>query len=206
MAADSLEIQNRALVLLGETPLPFLGVDEISSSITFLYEPLIAALLGKTSWKFARERASLVATTAPTTQWTYAHTLPTLNTTRIGAPLAFFASAAINSPPIKEYELRGATVESNHAALWCAYTKRVAESLWPESFARFASVALAAEIAEPVTGQKSTNEKYHEMAFGLPVERGRGGLFLEALQEDSWGSPDISIMDSSDPILEARWG
>lgn len=207
MAADSLTVINRALVHIGEAPLPHLsGDDEVTSTVNSLYEPLILALLGKTHWSFAKVRAALVATTAPATRWTYAHTLPAINTTRVGSPISFFASAAVGQPPIKDYELRGATVESNHENLWIEYVSRVDESLWPESFARLAAHAFAAEIAGPITEQNSIVETFNVLAYGTPGENGRGGLLKEALQEDAWGQPDISLLDSSDPILEARWG
>jgi len=207
MPADNLEIANRALVLLGEEKIASLaGTDDTSIIANGLYEPLIVSLFGKFKWRFARTRVALVAGSAPINQWSGSFDLPVLNTDRVGAPLAFYSTDSLNAAPTTDYELIGARVETNHTALWCLYTKRQDETLWPETFARFAAHAFAAEIAEPITQQKTLTDRFKLLAFGTESDHFRGGMFREAMQEDRASDPDQSLLDYTDPILLSRWG
>lgn len=207
MAATALVVVNQALTLLGERKIASLAdTDDISVTCNDLYEPMVVSILGKHKWRFCRTRIKLTIDTTPLLKWAQSFVLPVLNSNRIGAPHAFFASDAVGAQSTNLYELVGAKVETDFLELWILYTKRVAETLWPDSFTRFVAHAFAAEIAEPITQKTSIADKLKALAFGLPSDQLRGGMFLEALQEDTWSDPMVSIMEYSDPIAEARFG
>lgn len=206
MVATNLIVVNQALTLLGERKITALsGTDDISVTCNDLYEPMVVSLFGKHRWRFARTRVKLTADTKPLFKWNKSHLLPTLNTVRVGAPHAFFSSDSLGAPSTTLYELVAARVESDFTDLWIIYTKRVSETLWPDSFTRFVAYAFAAELSLPVTQKKSLLETYKGLAYGSPSEGFRGGMYLEAMQEDTWSDPMVSVMEFSDPIAESRW-
>ena len=57
-------------------------------------------------------------------------------------------------------------------------------------------------IAEPVTDQISKAQHWERIAFGNPVEGGRGGYFRQAAAADGMGSGTSFIGDY--PLIDSR--
>src|SRR5690606_22220223 len=77
--------------------------------------------------------------------------LPTLQTDRVGKPLAAFASAGQRAHHVFDYELQVRWLLTDFDTIIIQYIQRKPESQWPGYFHTLAIEALAATFALPIT-------------------------------------------------------
>jgi len=143
--------------------------------------------LSVTPWRFAMKKVQLAQlTTAPINEWKYAYQLPS---DRIGAPFALFNSSAIGAQPIKYYEVFGDQVFTDEVRLYCDYPFKPIEQAFPSYFTEFMVLAVAANIALPITDQQNNASHFRELAYGMPSENGAGGQLARARFADSSQQP-----------------
>lgn len=137
---------------------------------------------------------------SPTNEWTYGYQLPT---DRIGDPFAVFASEGVGASPIKEFEIFGDKLFTNHALIIIDYPFKPAESAFPGYFTEFLVQALASALAIPVTDQTTTADYYRALAYGTPGENGNGGALSRARRANSAQQPPQRIEDFT--LVNARF-
>lgn len=209
MVATNVVMANQALTMLGEASITtFSDGTFVSDAVNLLYEDTVLDLLTKHQWRFANVRATLAQDGAAATprNWTYGYTLPDLNTDRVGYPIAFYVSSGPNAPKLFEYELGETWAFTNAPTLICEYTKRIAEAAWPAYFVKLARSAIAEALCLVLTENQTRKDQLKMEAYGMPSERGRGGLLLEAITADNAGRAPRGLVDDDDIMRMARFG
>ena len=159
MAADSLEIANLALSLIGEASIVTLDNSTPSGRAASLhYLPVRDALLRSHPWNFAQVRAQLTADIiAPLFDWGYAYTMPA----------ACLCLTEINGIPVAEprtdYLIEGRKILTNTSTLVAAvstiniiYTSNApAVPTYDPLFVEILTLKLAIAIADKITQSKS---------------------------------------------------
>ena len=72
----------------------------------------------------------------------------------------------------------------------------------PYYFVHLLKTSLAAELAMVITDQVTKADYYRGLAFGMPSENNRGGLFRESVNIDSRGQLPQVIEDYS--LIDVR--
>lgn len=129
---------------------------------------------------------------APTNEWKYAFQLPT---DRIGAPFAIFNSSSVGVAPMKRFEVFGDQVYSSDPVLYIDYPFKPAEQDFPKYFVEFVVLAIASQLAIPITDQNSKAEFFHQLAYGMPSENNAGGQLARARFADAAQQPPQVIED-----------
>lgn len=209
MADSKEDIASQALARLGEPAISSFDEDtDAAEKVKQLYEDVILDLLGRYPWRWASQRKVLEKDGAvtPVHEWRYAYKLPTLRTDRVGSPTAVFNSTGLNAPEVFNFELEGQHIFTNYETVVIEYIERKQEAFWPGYFVKLAREALAAELALPITENASKEEFHTVKAFGNASDGGEGGIFGSAKRADYRSTPTYSLLDSSDPMTEARFG
>lgn len=194
MALTDIGICNRALTRLGASTISsFSEATSIAAICNQVYPSLVESELSLTPWRFAMKKVELNRlTSTPTNEWRYAYQLPT---DRIGAPFAMFNSSAIGAQPVKNYEVFSDKVFSNDAALYCDYPFKPDESTFPAYFTEFIVLALASQIAIPVTDMANMADYFHTLAYGNAMDNGGGGMLAKARYADASQQPPQVLED-----------
>tara|TARA_R110002012_G_scaffold312435_1_gene523171 strand:- start:2569 stop:3051 length:483 start_codon:yes stop_codon:yes gene_type:complete len=153
-------------------------------------------------WSFSLVKSDLArSTTTPVNEWTYAYPLPSDAITKI--PRAVFNSSAVGASPITSgWEIYEGEVLTDNTSITIDYQKRPLEAEMPSYFIQLLKYAVAMHIAEPVTDQVTKSQNFERLAFGNPVEGGRGGYFRQAASIDGMGSGTTFIGDY--PLIDSR--
>lgn len=205
MAADDIAICNQALNLLRADTVtniasPTTNEEDICAAF---YSDFVNDILTRYPWSFATKKALLTATTAPTTEWTYGHTVPT-EALRVWA---LYNSTEARAAPVAEYDIyspsTGRVIMSEQSTLYADYTVYRDEQYWPGYFVQFAIYAFAALICIPVTDQVDTAEMLHQAAWGARNENELGGKYGVACRLDAMQKSPEFIIDS--PLVTSRF-
>lgn len=205
MAADNIAICNQALYLLRADRISALASTGSNETIVCneFYADFVNDILTRYPWSFATKKALLTATTAPLTEYKYAHTYPT-EALRLWS---LFPSASVGANPVSDYDIfsptTGRVIISNNSTLYADYTLYRTEVNWPAYFVIFATKALAARIAMPITDKPELAEFWKKEAFGSPSDNELGGAFGVACRLDAQQKPGETIISS--PLIEARF-
>lgn len=197
-------VQN-AMMHVGLVPIESLADgSEKADTAARLYPAHRSFLLALHPWKFAARRGQLSReTAAPAAEWDYSFILPQDG---VLPPHSFWQSADANSPPYKNFEIAGNRVLTDSDELWCAYTAEVPETLWPPYFRNFAEHSFAAIMGAACNVTQAEVDREDRMAWGLPQEGRRGGLFAIARSADGRFAVTRSLIRDGGPLIAARRG
>jgi hypothetical protein len=205
MASNDTDITicSDALVLLGAQPITSLTDGSDPADVcNRLYPDLKNHLLTVYPWSWSLKKVQLSKNaTAPVNEWDNAFDLPN---DIIGSVIAVFDSSSSGIRPRRYgWEIYGTQLFTNLDTIYIDYQATVVESSMPEYFIRFLRVALAAEIAIPITDQATKSDYFRAQAYGSPGESGRGGLLREAMNIDGRGQGTQIVEDYS--LIQARY-
>jgi hypothetical protein len=202
--ATHLDVLNAACALISVEPLQSMS-DELpgGQAAQLLYDQTVDFCLGMAPWSFARQTKLLNRVEGETSMlgFAYIHVLPS---GRIGPPDRLLSSLASGSGPVQAYDYdEEGRVHSDEQVLYAQFTARVVPSRWHPAFRMAVIHALAATMAEPLTGNGTLAQAMAERAFGTPSEAFRGGLMRAALSADARNTPARALPASSNPLLVA---
>lgn len=205
MASNDTDITicSDALVLLGAQPITSLTDGSDPADVcNRLYPDLKNHLLTVYPWSWSLKKVQLSKNaTAPVNEWDNAFDLPN---DIIGSVIAVFDSSSSGIRPRRYgWEIYGTQLFTNLDTIYIDYQATVVEASMPEYFIRFLRVALAAEIAIPITDQATKAQDLRLQAYGSPGESGRGGLLREAMNIDGRGQGTQIVEDYS--LIQARY-
>jgi hypothetical protein len=203
VGATDITIVQNAMLHAGLEPIESFneGTDK-ADTVARLYPSQKLALLSAHPWSFAARRAQLSRLpAAPNNEWPYQFRLPA---DRVMPPHSLFQSADPGAPPYKNFELGDGVLLTDAEELWAAYCYDAPASRWPAYFIAFAEHALAAIFAVAFQVTDSIIQREDRIAWGLPSEGRRGGLFAAARFADGRFAPSRSINVGGGPLLQAR--
>lgn len=201
MATD-IEICSRALIRLGAKPIDSFedGTDK-ALACDLIYSSVLESELSIYPWRFAMKKVQLARhTDTPTNEWKYAYQLPT---DRIGGIFALFDSSQTGAAPKKAFEVFGDKVFCDYETVYVDYPYKPAESEFPAYFTEFLVLAIAANLAVPITDQANLEDQMRTRAYGLPSDNGGGGQLARARNADSRQQPPQTIDDEH--LIAARF-
>ena len=200
---NGIGVMNIALARLGEEEIQDVTSTTAGKLCGTLYRPLALSLLTGHPWKFAqKKKADTTVDSTPINEWKNAFSIAAVSDLlRI---VAVYDSGDATARPMKEYERIGTDIYANVDEIWYDYIYDIAEENWPPWFVQLVAVALAAELAVPITDQVSKRDDLWREAYGLPSENGRGGLHGKAAYTDSIENPTKPLQQDQGEILTYR--
>ena len=196
-------ICSHALTLLGENTISSFADGTVQANVcSELYPGIRDMCIIMYPWSFSLVKSDLArSSTTPINEWTYAYPMPSDSITKI--PRAVFNSSGVGVSPITSgWEVYQGEILTDQAAITVDYQKRPLEAEMPSYFVQLVKYAVAMHIAEPVTDQMTKAQHWERVAFGNPVEGGRGGYFRQAAATDGMGSGTSFIGDY--PLIDTR--
>jgi hypothetical protein len=197
-----LDVVNAACALLAVEPLQALDAETPGGqTVQALYDPVVELCLGMTPWSFARRIRQLaqVSGVTSTLGFSYIHALPA---EMLGMPARLLADPTGMGGAIQQYDYdEERRVHSHAEILYAHYTARVVPALWHPVFRTAVIHAVAAALAEPLTGNSALAQDKKSDAFGTPSEGYRGGLMRAALAADAFATPARTLPAASNPLL-----
>ncbi|OCC01841.1 hypothetical protein BA190_26885 [Labrys sp. WJW] len=202
-AITDIMIANNALaVFAGGAIMAFDEDTDLAAKVNATYVDTIESCLAAHPWTFALKTASLQQLTAdPQNDYRYAFQLPG---DRIGLPIAILPSLR-GRDRLRDFAIEGDRLCADRAPLWAGYRCRPAVTAWPAAFRQFATRALAAALAMPVSQDANLAAALDQDAWGAASQDRRGGLFLKAMQQDL-SHPGPQPLWASDPLTDAWYG
>lgn len=201
LAVTDIDLVNRALINLGQSPIADLtDDDEVSVTCATVYPAVRDEVLGIYPWRCTIKKVQLARLTdAPVNEWIYAFQLPS---DRVGEPRAVFNTSKVGAPPYKEYELIGDQLLTNAPEIWLEYPWLINEANFSQHVRTLIVFVLSARLAEPITEDSSKAQYWEGKAYGLG-EDGMGGYFARARLMDSQGRPSQE-MGADYSLINAR--
>lgn len=200
MAFTKIDIANGALIKLrAQTLVTFEDGTPQSDIVKQIYERVIQSCLRSNKWHFAMKKQQLTKLNeTPINEWQYSFLLP-VDFIKIYSVYTSNESPSLNTICFEIFSNN--KLYSNISALWADYIFRIDESYWPVDFVEFATSALAAELAMPITGDTGLMQLYWNQAYGSPNENNQGGLYAKAAQSDSSQNPssvlNLNLLEQS---------
>jgi hypothetical protein len=199
MAVTDVSIASNALLLLGEASISSFAETIAAQTAGALYPDILKAVLTVYPWGCTKTKARLARLAdAPLSQWNYAFALPPGYLRVLGA----FPSDAVGAAPLASYDLQENGVLANVADLWLDYQRQVPASALPPYIVKLLTLALAAELAMPITESTTKAEYWSRQAWGQAGEGLKGGWYRLATTADAQGAPPAQIADFS--LIDAR--
>ncbi len=198
---DRIEMLNRALLRIGADPL----VSEADPGAPVHLQVYISMLehFASKPWSFFKQTLRLVRLdAAPAALWRYAYQLPR---ERVGPPRAIYQSADTRQPTTG-YDLIGDQLLTDAEQIWATLMLVKPPDHWPGDFREAFTVALMAELALSVREDRALHDRLYAKAFGSPQQNGMGGLFGQALDNDSQAIPSTIVGGGASPLIDARFG
>ena len=193
MAAD-VDIVNRALSKLGETPITSLG-DPVKAAklAASLYGIVRDDVITSHTWNFAKTRVMLPAEAkTPDFGWKYQYLLPSDNLRVMEAgPWPQAVMDDYIGGERRSFVLEGGLLLTNHGpALNLIYLRRVTDvGLYPPSFIEALACKLAVEMCAALTDSNSKREmawREYDMAIKQARRNNAIGLPPQPVQDDTW--------------------
>lgn len=199
--ASKFDICSSALMELGEDTISSFTASTAPSKICGqLYPEYIKYLLSLHPWKFTLKKVQLARlSTAPTNEWTYAYQLPS----DLLLMRALYNSSDTSILPQTNYEIFQDEVYTDETSVYIDYQYQPDESEFPAFFLEFATAAMAAKLAMPITDDLKIEQSKVVRAFGSPSDNMNGGVFGAAKKLDSLQNPSPAIM--ADDLMAARF-
>lgn len=197
------EICSQALTQLGAGTISSFDDGSYEASICERVYGAQRAVWFSHDWYFAHKRAVLSrSNTPPLMEWSYNYILPS----DFEALDSVFTSNQVGGTNYHRYELEGGFLQTNAEEIYIRYRFVESEGKWPSWFVAFAITAMAAELAIPITENRTLRTEKRIEAWGRPPEQKAGGLWQEALFCDHKARPSPSIASHNAPLTGARFG
>ena len=195
------DICSTALVELGEDTISSFTANTAPSKICGqIYPEYIKYLLSLYPWKFSKKKVQLARlTTNPINEWKYAYQLPS----DILMLHGLFNSSSTGILPQTNYEIFQDQVFTDETIVYIDYQFQPDESNFPPFFVEFATAAMSAKLAMPITDDRGIEELKTFKAFGSPSDNLNGGSFGVAKKLGSMQDPTSAIR--ADDLLAARF-
>ena len=196
-------ICSAALQLLGENTISSFADGTVQAGICEqLYPDTRDMLLTMYPWSFSLKKIDLQqSSTDPVNEWTYAYPMPADSLTLV--PRAVFNSSETGAMPITSgWEILNGELLTNQSIITIDYQARPLEAEMPSYFVQLLKYAMAFHLAEPVTDQVTKSQNWERIAFGNPIDGGRGGYFRQAASIDGAGHGTMFIGDY--PLIDTR--
>jgi len=201
---DTLKTVNEALARLGSAPIAALDEETPKAAkVAQIYPTVVGAAFACHRWNWARRTARLdrLAVT-PETGWRYAYALPG---DRIGEPVKVMLNPRAPDYLLRAFALEGDELHADELAVWATFVRSVEPEQWPALFRAAIVVALAADLAVPLTHDVTLKQQLAQDAWGTPSEGGRGGLMGRAMAVDASAQPGSTVL-ARDPLTDAWHG
>lgn len=199
LGVTDVDLVNRALVNLGETPIQDLtDEDEVSVTCATVYPAVRDEVLGLYPWRCTLKKVQLARVLAtPENEWKYAFTLPT---DRVGEVRTVWNTSAVGAKPFKLFDIVGNQLMTDATEIWVEYPYLINESDYSGHVRALMVFVLSARLAEPITEDSSKADKWEVKAYGPPGEDGMGGYFARARLMDSQQRPSQELSGDYDLI------
>lgn len=181
-------IANQALLELGGNGIVSFDDETLESNLVKqTYFTKVQNYLSLSGWHFAIKKQQLTRLTeTPVNKWTYIYELPS----DIIKLVTIYNSSNVSSSSTNNYERANERrIYSDDTELYADYVYYIDESFWPHWFLSFVIAAYAADIAYSLTRDQSLKSDLMVKAWGVPADNMRGGLFGEALKNNSQETP-----------------
>jgi hypothetical protein len=196
MAGETdISICSKALVRVGENTISAL-TDETERAVICAntWPALKQSILGMYPWKVSMAKKALNRlAAAPTNEYKYRYQLPSdrlLNT-----PYKVWADATEDTTPIRWYRVQQNAILTDEEACVIDYQIDVSEADFGPHLVELSVLALAAEIAYPITDSLTKAEYWSTKAWGQSSEKGRGGYYRTARGIDASSQPPQVVQD-----------
>lgn len=185
-------IANQSLLKLGGNGIVSFDDETLEANLVKqTYATKIQHYLSMSDWHFAIKKQQLSQLTeTPVNKWTYLYQLPS---DMIKEIRYYNSSNKSISSTINFERAEKRKVYSDETELYLDYLYYVDESYWPHWFVSFVVVAYAADIAYALTRDQSLEDSLLVKAFGPLQDNLTGGLFGDALKNNSQTTPAASF-------------
>ncbi len=202
---DRIDVVNQSLARLGAEPLQTLeDVVPGAQAASLIYDQVVSVMIGAYPWPFASQMFSLpLTTTVPLDGFVRAFALPP---ERLGDPIALHADPKEPGRQETRYRLMGDEVWSDAAALWATCLVLSPPYRWTPGFAEAVILALAGELALPITGDEGKREMFLRAAYGTPSEGHRGGAMGRAMQLAGRAQSAAALPTDQNPLTTSWRG
>lgn len=192
---------NEALQLLGSKPINGFddGTDK-SGTCALLYDRTVGLLLSMRTWAFTKKTRQLARLSATPIKWKYQFQLPS---DMIAGPWAVYPSAQQGCDKTMAFDIFEDKLLSNDPIVVIDYQIRPAEAKFPAAFSELVVNTMAWKLAPSIAEDSSLAALYREIAFGMPSELMRGGLYAIAAQVDAKSKPSDTLI--VDEVVAARF-
>jgi hypothetical protein len=197
-------IVNRALLKLG-LPASY-SIDantSIGGIVDTLWPGVEARAVAVYDWShFRATRQASVIAAAPANGWAYGFTLPA---DRVGDPIAVLDQAGANESYLRSFMLEAGNLYTNVKPVWVRVRVMQDPNYWDLGFQEAFVVALAAELAVPLTQDENARAQFMADAWGKPQENGLGGLMGRLIALNRAAQPQGRRFMDNDPLTAARF-
>lgn len=211
---DDRYIINRGLTRIGSARISSLTEDtSLCQQARGVYYDRVDAILGMHDWSFAGKTFRLsqlaevsdygfdLASNKFNNGWRYAFDLPG---ERIGStPRRVLVDPRRPDDPFRDYAIEEGRLFADRTPLWALVTVRATPASWSAPMRLAVIVAVAADLAVPITHDTKLAAELKMEAEGAPEMQGRGGLIGNAIAKDMAGNPNKARL-WRDPLTEAR--
>jgi hypothetical protein len=206
-----IDIANRALIGIGSAPIQnFDDATPTASVVKAIYDDTVAWLLAFYPWSFTKSTVQLVQVNIPPDAvdgrigagWRYAFEI---DSTAMGPPLACFRYPRVPLTPMKDFAIENQLLYSMWQNLYATFQYAVDPEQWSGPFVKAAVAVLGAEFLIPMSGNSGMLDVIQAKAWGAPQENRRGGFLGDAIKFDSRQQPSTALLETSDPLTDARW-
>ena len=191
-----------ALILLGAEPITsFTDGSDSAQACSRLYPDLRDTIISSYVWSWSLKKSQIARlSTAPVNEWQYAYQLPG---DMLSGVLAVFETAGTTERSRRYgWEIYGEQLFTNMETVYIDYQQSIVESKMPVYFVDLLKNALAAELAIVITDQAGKADYFRGIAYGSPMENGRGGKMRSAMNIDARGQSTQIVEDYS--LIEVR--
>lgn len=205
MASD-VEVCSKALVKLGDASISDFSEGTTGPICKELFPELKLRVLAVYPWRFNTIKSLQLDRTldTPPTEYKYAYQLPSKMLNDMPRTVWNSGFNSGRTAPYTDFNIFGDKLMTSAEKVFIDHQIEKVVDVFPEHVINLTIAAMAAEIAFPLTEQKSVFELFYALAWGYPAEKGRGGIFREARRIDSQGHPPQGI--ESFPLISVRHG
>lgn len=200
---SDLSICSNALTMIGADVISSFDEEtDVAATCARLWPLTRDSLLSRYNWNISAAERQLArsAEVVPLREYSYAYRLPS---NMLSGPFAVYADGG--SVPTTDYAVRGDYLYSNAETVIIVYAGGADPGGWPVYLVELGTVALAARLAKPVMDSVGLRDSLAEEAFGLPGERGMGGLFAQARLLDAQARRNRNILRNGNPLSNTRY-
>lgn len=196
MATD-ISICSQALLRLGEKTISSFNDESDRATVCANTWPeLKRSILGVYPWKRTMRKARLNrATSPPANEYEHAYNMPTDRL--LDVPHEVWNGFTSAASSVNDFKIFDNQLLTDCEEVAIDYQVEISEGDFSPHLIELSTLALAAEIAIPITQLASFAEYFRTAAWGNPSENGQGGYYRTARNKDAAGEPPNVVDDYS---------